>query len=223
MHRNQVALRDKLRTLVTQNKLDLIQKALAQRSRYVSYVFEHFYHEHNIHAAMRSIEGCGFQDIHVIDNEKKIDAELSITKGADYWLTTYQHTQQQTNNTQVCFQALKETGYLLVGATPHQRAYTLAELPLDRKIALVFGNERIGLSEHALNQVDTYVTIPMYGFTESFNVSASVTVAAYELRKRLQQSELDWQLTLQEKFDLELTWLKRIVRGSEFIEKSCSE
>ncbi len=206
-------LRDKLASLVTENKLERIKKVLQQRSRYVSFVFEHFYHEHNIHAAMRSIEGFGFQDVHIIDNEKKNHPSLTITKGADYWLTI-QHYQEE----QHCLEKLRAQGYTLVGTTPHIKAHTIDRLPLDKKIAVVFGNERIGLSDYTINTVDTFVTIPMCGFTESFNVSVSVALAAYELRQRLQESSFAWSLTPQEKIDLELTWLKRIVRGSEFME-----
>lgn len=211
MNHELFALRDKLRTLVSENKAKLIQEKLEYRSRYVSFVFEYFYHHHNIDAAMRSIECCGFQDVHIIDN-KKHDDSLTITKGADYWLTESHYKQSQ-----VCFDILKAKGYTLVGATPHQKAYTLSELPLDNKVAVVFGNERLGISEYALQNVDTYVTIPMYGFTQSYNASVSAAIVAYELRKRLQQHYFDWRITQSEKFELELSWLKRLVRGSEFM------
>lgn len=234
MAQDAIHLRDTLRTLVTEHKLNLMQQVLQQRTRHITFVFEHFYHEHNIHAAMRSIEGFGFQDVHSIAN-KRLPAPQSpstasgvnqgaggtITKGADYWLTTYTYTQ----NTQECFELLRKQGYFIVGTTPHlshpaKKTFLLSELPLQTKIALVFGNERIGLSDYALEHVDAYSTIAMYGFTESFNVSASVTVAAYEVRKRLEASAINWHISEQEKFDLELTWLKRLVRGSEIIEKN---
>ena len=102
-----------------------------------------------------------------------------------------------------------------MGTTPHQRAYTLSELPLDTKVAIIFGNERLGISDYALEHADTFVTIPMYGFTQSYNASVSAALVAYELRKRLQHSPIDWHITEQEKFELELSWLKRLVRGSE--------
>ncbi len=215
MNRDLITLRDKLRTLVTENKVRLIQEKLEHRSRYVSYVFEHFYHDHNIDAGMRSIECCGFQDVHIITNNKKSDDSLTITKGADYWLTESHYKNPGVNNTQICFDALKAQGYTLVGTTPHQKAYTLSELPLDTKVAIIFGNERLGISDYALERADTFVTIPMYGFTQSYNASVSAAIVAYELRKRLQQLTVDWHLTLEEKLELELTWLKRIVRGSE--------
>ena len=213
-----IALRDKLRTLVSEHKLQLIACQLEQRSRYITFVCEHFYHDHNIHAAMRSIESCGFQDISIIDNQKIASSNLTITQGAESWLTMHQYAYAQ-ESTKICFEELKAQGYRLVGASPHNQAYTLAELPIDQKTAIILGNERIGLSEYALAHIDTFVTIPMYGFTESFNASVSAAIIAYELRERLQNSQYVWGMTAREKFDLELEWLRRLVRGSEHIEK----
>jgi tRNA (guanosine-2'-O-)-methyltransferase len=215
MNHDLIALRNKLRTLVTDNKVSLIQEKLEHRSRHVSFVFEHFYHDHNIDAAMRSIECCGFQDVHVIANKQKSEDTLTITKGADYWLTESYYKQPGVNNTQICLDALKAQGYTLVGTTPHQKAYTLSELPLDNKVAIIFGNERRGISDYAIEHVDTYVTIPMYGFTQSYNASVSAALVAYELRKRMQHLPINWHISPEEKFELELTWLKRIIRGSE--------
>ncbi len=214
MNHDLITLRNKLRTLVTENKVQLIEEKLEHRSRYISFVFEHFYHHHNVDAAMRSIECCGFQDVHIIDN-KKYDDSLTITKGADYWLSENHYKEPGANNTQMCFEALKVQGYTLVGTTPHQKAYTVSELPLDTKVAIIFGNERLGISDYALEHVDTYVTIPMYGFTQSYNASVSAAIVAYELRKRLQHLPINWHISPEEKLELELTWLKRIIRGSE--------
>ncbi|MBY0110286.1 MAG: RNA methyltransferase [Candidatus Babeliaceae bacterium] len=208
-----IALRDKLRTIITEHKSQLIQEKLEYRSRYVSFVFEHFYHSHNIDAAMRSIECCGFQDVHIINNIKKSDDTLTITKGADYWLTESHYKRPGVNNTQICLDLLKQNGYTLVGTTPNQKACTLSELPLETKVAIVFGNERLGISDYAIERVDGYVTIPMYGFTQSYNASVSTAIVAYELRKRLAGSTINWHLSQEEKLELELSWLNRIVCG----------
>jgi tRNA (guanosine-2'-O-)-methyltransferase len=197
---------DTLRSCVSEHKLQLIQRVLANRSRYISFVFEQFYHTHNMHAALRSIECFGFQDVYSIDNKTVSFQGLNITKGADFWLSFTRY-----NDTVDCFDMLKRQGYKIVGATPDPRAHALADIPLDQKIALVFGNEREGLSEYVLGQCDEFVTIPMYGFTQSFNASVSVALCAYELRRRLESTDIDWRISEQEKQDLELTWLKRLV------------
>ncbi len=204
--------REKLRSLINQNKLNCIEKVLAKRSDYVTFAFERLYHEHNIDAGLRSIEACGFQTVHIIENEKRINPSVTVTKGADYWLTMNHYAQPETNNVKNCFEKLHTQGYRIVGTMPTKKAYSIADLPLDKKIALVIGNERLGLSDYAREHVDTYVTIPMYGFTESFNASVSVALLAYELRRRLEKENFAWHITQQEQSDLELIWLTRLIK-----------
>ncbi len=83
----------------------------------------------------------------------------------------------------------------------------------------MFGTELTGLSEVAMNNVDGYVKIPMYGFTESLNISVSAAITLYVISKRLKESDINWQLTNEEKTDLLLKWCKKVVKSSALIEK----
>src|SRR5262249_55772196 len=53
-------------------------------------------------------------------------------------------------------------------------ALSLFSMRFDSKLALVFGNERTGVSAQALAMSDEAFWIPMRGFTRSLNVSAAV-------------------------------------------------
>ena len=77
--------------------------------------------------------------------------------------------------------------------------YTVHDLPLEERSALVFGTELTGLSDLALSLADEFVSIPMYGFTESFNISVSVAVSLSHLKTRLHQSDIHWQLSKEER------------------------
>lgn len=50
--------------------------------------------------------------------------------------------------------------------------------------AVLFGNEARGLSSEELSDVDALLTIPMYGRTESLNVSMSVAVICFEAARQ---------------------------------------
>jgi len=54
-------------------------------------------------------------------------------------------------------------------------------LNLNKKIALVVGNEVRGLSSKILKYCDEVVHIPMYGKKESLNVAVAAGVASYQL------------------------------------------
>ena len=112
------------------------------------------------------------------------------------------YEQPNFENTRSCFEALRADGYRIVATTPHEKDKMIYDLPIETgKIALVFGTEETGLSKYAMENADEYVKIPMYGFTESFNISVSVAICLYELTKRLRSSDINWQLSESEIID----------------------
>ena len=75
---------------------------------------------------------------------------------------------------------LKADGYQLVGleqATDSENLHTAA---LERRTALVIGNERTGLSGDALELLDRVVEIPVWGLPYSYNVATATSMALYE-------------------------------------------
>jgi tRNA (guanosine-2'-O-)-methyltransferase len=87
------------------------------------------------------------------------------------------------------------------------------------KIAIVMGNELHGTSSYALDHADMKVRIPMYGFTESLNISVSAAICLNTLVPKLRKEEVNWQLTDEEKADIRLRWLRKMVRNAEILEK----
>lgn len=55
---------------------------------------------------------------------------------------------------------------------------------LNRPLALVFGNEAHGLPADVLDRVDTQVTIPMPGRSESLNLGMAASILLYEVRRQ---------------------------------------
>lgn len=80
---------------------------------------------------------------------------------------------------------LKDNGYQIVAASEKADInYTQADYTTP--VALVMGAEDIGISQEALRQCDTFVSIPMFGHISSLNVSVAAGVMMYEVvRQRL--------------------------------------
>jgi tRNA (guanosine-2'-O-)-methyltransferase len=195
-----------LTSLITDNKRQKIQEVLAYRTRYVTVVLENIEHPHNANAVIRSCDIFGIQDVQVIEEVHPFKPQNTIAKGAIKWVDMLRYP-----TTKRCIAALKKQKYCIVATTPHEQGYKLPELPLNRKIALLFGTEISGLSQDALDAADEYVTIPMFGFTESFNISVSVALCLYDIVTRLHQSDIWWQLSQEERENLHLQWLKKIL------------
>ena len=208
-------LRELLLSLVTEQRRARFEKVLRWRTRHLTVVVENLYQPHNASAVIRSCDCFGIQDIHIIENEHVFDPSENISLGSQKWVTQRRYNQLE-HNTKACIQALRADGYRIVATTPHTDDQELHELSLDQPMALFFGSEKPGLTEHVLEEADDFVRIPMYGFTESFNISVSAALTLYDLTTRLHQSELNWALTEDEKNELRLEWAtKSAPRGAD--------
>ena len=123
------------------------------------------------------------------------------------------------NNTLACCQKLRSQGYLLVATSPHIKAIPPEAIPLDQKLAVIFGSERDGVSQQTLATADYQLKIPMVGFVESLNVSVSAAICLYTLTRRLRTIDVDWHLSDREKLALRLNWLRQSVQNSEALER----
>lgn len=219
MEKNKKAeLINSLLKYVTQNKQDKMSAVIAHRTRYVTIVLEDLFQPHNASAALRTCDIFGVQDVHVVEGKNKFKAEPTVAMGSIKWLDI--HTSPSIVQS---IESLKEQGYKIVATTPHTDSYSLPFLPLDQKVALIFGNEQTGLSDLAMQHADMFVKIPMYGFVESFNVSVSVALCLYDIVTKLHQSDLPWQLSEEEKQDVMLTWIRRVSATASLIEKELKE
>jgi tRNA (guanosine-2'-O-)-methyltransferase len=213
---NDIRLRETefLSSFITEHKLALIEKVLAQRTQYITVALEDIYQPQNASAVVRSSDCFGIQDVHVIEGRNAFDPNPQVLQGSAKWVDIIKHT-GGGNNTATCFKMLKDKGYNIVGTTPHRDGVSLADYVIEQPVALVFGTEDTGLSDYAMEHVDEYLRIPMYGFTESYNLSVSAAICLYQLTSRLYKSDLKWHLPEDEMAYLRLAWYKKVVRRSE--------
>lgn len=81
---------------------------------------------------------------------------------------------------------LKEQGYTIVALEEDPRAKSLFDYKpsKDEKLAIVMGNEVLGVDKDTLDTVDHILYIPMRGQKESLNVSVACGIALYTLIKK---------------------------------------
>lgn len=87
------------------------------------------------------------------------------------------------------------------------------ELPADRGLAVVFGNERRGVSRAILEHSDACFYLPMSGLTQSFNISVAVAVSLYALLSTGKYPE--GSLTQEQRTELLGRWLLRDVKAAK--------
>ncbi len=83
---------------------------------------------------------------------------------------------------------LKAVGYYAVGLEITDTSIPLNTLTtVDEKIAIVVGNERQGIDQDVLGQLDKTVHIDMYGANSSMNVVQATGIALYQVTNHLKQ------------------------------------
>ena len=202
---------------LSQARWQRFNEVLDQRTRYLTVVMDNLYQLQNASAVMRSCEAMGVQDVHLITRNPDLKHERGIAMGSAYWLSVHRHEGDASNRRAI--EQLKAQGYRLVATSPHADGLTLSELVIDQPTALLFGEEKPGLSTELLEAADAHVRIPMVGFAESFNVSVSVALCLHELLPKLRASAAPWRLSPGERERLALAWARRTIQHVEAVEQ----
>lgn len=208
-----------LASFLSKERNSKFDEVLLNRTRYITVVCEDIYQSHNASAVIRSCELFGIQDIHIIEGKNKFRANDEVSAGSASWVNIHKYGPNSEHDTSQCYGSLKKSDYTVVATSPSADSYELTSIDLDKKIALLFGTEETGLSEQAITESDYSVKIPMYGFTESFNVSVACSLILRELTEKLRSSKYDWRLSEEEMFEIRYSWLLSSVKNSDMIVK----
>ena len=152
----------------------------------------------------------GIQDVHIIENEFEYVLNPDVALGSYRWINCLKYSEEE-NNTRACIDSLRREGYTIAATLPNEGCVSIEEVDVSQKIALVFGNEKTGLSEVMAKEADIAVKIPMFGFTESFNISVSVALCLYDLMQRLRKSDIDWRLSDEDKLLEKIKWARHSI------------
>jgi len=206
-----------LSQFVSETRRQRFHEVLSERTRHLTVVLEDIYQAHNASAVLRSCDCFGIQDVHFIESRNKYKISTDVDMGASLWLTINRVSNKEKNNTVEYLNNLKKQGYTIVATTPHEKDITLDKLDVTNKIALVFGTEIDGITDDVRACADKFVKIPMYGFTESFNISVSAALSMYELSTKLRKSNVKYHLSEKEKEELLLQWMKTSIKRCDLI------
>jgi tRNA (guanosine-2'-O-)-methyltransferase len=199
---------------ISEKRKQRFDEVIAHRTQHLRIVLEDLYQGHNASAVLRSCDCFGVQHVHFIENKNNMKISADVAMGSSNWLSIHKHN-GDGDNTREALQQLKNMGYRIVATTPHKNDHTIDRLPVDKKIALVFGTEIDGISDTVFEMADDFVKIPMYGFTESFNISVCAALCMYELTTRIRKEVDSHLLNEEERTDVYLDWLKTSIESSE--------
>lgn len=204
-----------LKQFLTEERLKKIEYFSQRSSDFVLPILEDVYQFRNAAAIVRSVEACGFHKVVALEEENVFNPNLSVTKGAETWV--------EIEKMPHCLQSLrdiKNRGYKILAVSPEKEAIMLPSYNVTEHIALVFGTEKEGVSQEVLDFADETIAIPMYGFTESFNVSVAAAICMYEFKQKLLKSNLDYCLSGEKLLKTQIRWAVNSIRsGEEILER----
>ncbi len=217
------AIIDALEPYLVSDRVQRMRAVVERRLGNVVLGVEDLYKTHNGAACLRTAEGLGLQRVAAVESLNPFQftdqtdgmVHRKVTAHADRWVDLHRFDAAQD-----LVGWARARGMTIYGAGPRGQ-HTAADLPADKPTLILFGNEREGLRPETLAACDDTFRIPMYGFTESFNVSVSVGIVLGQLVERvrtrlaaegrrsdLDQATRDWLLA---------RWYVRDVRASEMI------
>ncbi|SCA63104.1 Putative tRNA/rRNA methyltransferase BB_0052 [Chlamydiales bacterium SCGC AG-110-M15] len=169
----------KLSPYLTDARRERIGATLNARLKSIHIAAEAPYDLHNALAIVRTAEALGLTNVHIINPHEKAKYKATTTRGAAYWLQLQYHL-----TTHDYIRQMQSQSITLIGACVTDTSLTLEDIPVDKPICLLFGNEHRGLSQEAVDACQETFKIPMFGMTESYNLSVSAAIALYETCKK---------------------------------------
>lgn len=210
------ALYEQATQFFSENKRALFDRLAPLRTRHISVVLEDIYQSHNASAVLRSCDCFGVQDVHVVEARNPFNPAGDVAVGSSKWVDYYRY-----NSIQDVYRNLHAKGYRIVATLPHENDTMIGDLDISQPTALVFGTELTGLTQEAIDGADAYVKIPMYGFTESFNISVCAALSLFSLTERMRRdTTLQWRLSDDDLLDLKLHWAMQAVKDGEKVIKN---
>lgn len=201
-----------LEGFITPERKARFLEVLRSRTRYLTVALEDVYQLHNASAVIRSCDVFGVQEAHLIEGRHGHRLDKNIAMGAQRWVDIHRHSDSAK-----CIQELRERGYRIVATTPRAGSASLEDFSFQGPTALFFGTEKEGLSPVVLEKADAALHIPMYGFTESLNISVAAAIILQQLTTRLRQSDLPWRLPAEEILQKRLDWTRKTIRAADDI------
>lgn len=162
---------------MTPERHQRLTSVLKRRQPDLTVVLENVFDPHNVSAVMRTCDAVGIQDIFILNNRipphKKWGYRSSST--AAEWLTIHQFTQVEE-----CFNELRTRYKKIYTTYLSDSACDVYDLNMTESVALIFGNERFGVSDEIRKLADGDFAIPQVGIIKSLNISVAVAITLYE-------------------------------------------
>ena len=172
----------------TERRLNRLMQVLRHRQPDMTVVMENIHDPHNVSAVLRSCDAAGVMELQLIYTDTDFpDIGKKSSASAKKWVEL-----RRFKNVKDCYKILHEEGFTIYATHLEEKAKSLFEIDLTKKVAIVVGNEHKGVSPEAARSADGILQIPMFGMIQSLNVSVATAVILFEaVRQRIALGQYD--------------------------------
>lgn len=162
---------------MTEERSNRLLEVLSKRQTNLTVVIENVEDPHNISAVMRTCDAVGIQDIYILTTKipKHERFGFKSSSSANKWLTIHQY-----DNATLLIADLRKKYNKIYTTHLSADAVSLYDIDFTDSVALVFGNEKKGVSDEIRAMADGNFIIPQIGMIKSLNISVACAVSIYE-------------------------------------------
>jgi len=169
-----------MRKFKTDERLQKIIETATARQFSLRVVMENIHDPHNVSAIFRTCDAVGVPIISLLYTFESFPRiSKTSSSSANKWIEV-----EKFNDTKKCYDELRSQGFRIYASMLNKEAKNIYDIDLTKKIALVFGNEKRGVSPEAEKFSDETFYIPMRGMIQSLNVSVAAAVTLYEAQRQ---------------------------------------
>ncbi len=171
---------------MNEQRLEKIKNVTLRRQTDVTIVLENITDLHNMGAVLRTCDAVGIAEIYMIYSQEhyrpnRFKVGKNTSGGARKWVDVKLYFDYDR-----AMQEIKDKYQTILAMQLGDQSHSIYDRDFTKPGALLFGNEKFGLSQKALSYADQLVHIPQMGMVQSLNISVACAVSAYEmLRQRM--------------------------------------
>nr|WP_086938418.1 tRNA (guanosine(18)-2'-O)-methyltransferase TrmH [Thaumasiovibrio occultus] len=156
-----------------------IQQVLRARQTDLTVCMEEVHKPNNVSAIIRSADAVGLHRVHAVWPTKEMRTLANTSAGSRNWVHVDTH-----DTIDDAVSHFKAEGMQVLATNLSDRAVDFRQIDYTKPTVVILGNEKQGISQHALSLADHDIVIPMVGMVQSLNVSVASALILYEAQRQ---------------------------------------
>ncbi|WP_419147202.1 tRNA (guanosine(18)-2'-O)-methyltransferase TrmH [Pseudoalteromonas 'SMAR'] len=166
---------------MAEKRFHRVKSVLDRRQTDLTVCLDEVHKHHNLSAIVRTADAVGCHHIHAVWPQEQRRLTNNTSGGSKNWVETHMH---EHIDDAVATIREQNPGVQLLATNLSDSAVDFREIDYTKPTAIIVGQERLGISDRALEHADQHIVIPMQGMVQSLNVSVAAALILYEAQRQ---------------------------------------